>query len=475
MKSNLIVAVLAALTLLSCQSNSPQKKNLVEVQSRKNTSFQLRPYQTEVLPNGLTIMWVADNSLPYVTLQTLIRSGASQDAPDREGLAAFTAGLLDKGTAKRSASQLAQDLEQVGSGFGVSVEPDYMMASASALSHNKETVLKLYREILLEPTFPQAEIDRERQLAIASLQKIADRPAEFTDYAAGSIVFGRNHPYGHSSRGSMSSLRSIDRMEIMKFHSNHFVPRNATLAVVGQYNDEFKALVRETFKDWSDQNHLVAAIPDMTPWQGVNITLIDKPDLNQAQIRIIVKGVPRNIPDYLELKAALSILGESFGSRLFEEIRVKRGLTYGISAWTDARQKTGPMGISTFTRVDKLGETVQETLNTYRKFVKDGVTNEEVSEVTAYMRGQFPRLFETPEALSRQLLVLGSFGVPEEYLKNYLVNLDNISRTTLNATIKKYFDPDNIRIIVFAPRAQAEPVLKAMGKLEVKEFKEFLQ
>jgi zinc protease len=160
---------------------------------------------------------------------------------------------------------------------------------------------------------------------------------------------------------------------------------------------------------------------------------------------------------------------------LFDDIRVKRGLTYGIYSWFDPRLKSGPMGINTYTRVEKVGETVKETLNTYRLFVKSGVTDDEVSTVKALMRGQFPRTFETPEALARQLLILNRYGISPDYLTNYYANLEKISKASVNDAIQKYFDSDNLRILVYAPRKAAEDSLKTMGKLEVKSYKEFLQ
>ena len=208
---------------------------------------------------------------------------------------------------------------------------------------------------------------------------------------------------------------------------------------------------------------------------GTEILLVDRADLKQAQIQIGMRGVPRAIPEFLQLRAAIKILGESFGSRLFEEIREKRGLTYHINAWFDPRLQAGPMGIYTFTRLDKIGETVEETLKVYRLFIEQGLTDEEVVRVKAAMRGQFPRTFETPEALARQLLLLNLYGVDIEYLNNYYANLNAVTRESINATIKKYFSPANLRILVYAPRAQAEASLSKVGKVEVRPFGEFLR
>ena len=288
------------------------------------------------------------------------------------------------------------------------------------------------------------------------------------------FLFG-DHPYGHEASGSPKSVKTLTKSDLLRFYSANFIPSNSVLAVVGQYDASYKNSVIRAFEGWKTQPVVALDIPDFPTWTGLEMLLVDRADLNQAQIQIGFKGVPRNIPDYLEMRAALKVLGESFGSRLFEEIRVRRGLTYHIHSFFDPRLKSGPMGIYTFTRVDKVGETVEETLKTYRKFIKEGVTSGEVDTVKALMKGQFPRTFETPEALARQLLVLNRYGVPTSYLTNYLENLEAMNKSTINAAIKKYFEPDNLRILVYAPRGSAEEPLKKLGKVEVKEYKEFLQ
>jgi predicted Zn-dependent peptidase len=133
------------------------------------------------------------------------------------------------------------------------------------------------------------------------------------------------------------------------------------------------------------------------------------------------------------------------------------------------------MGIYTFTRVEKVGETVEQTLRTYREFVKDGVTEDEVKTVKALMRGQFPRMFETPEFLARQLLILDRYNIPDTYLTDYYAHLDAITRDSINLTIHKYFDPQNLRILVYAPAKATEASLKKLGKLEVKDYRDYLQ
>ncbi len=439
----------------------------------KAEAFQIHKYETQTLDNGLTILWVADQALPYVSLQMMFRSGSAQDPKGKEGLAAFTANLLEKGTTKRSASQIAEDLEQIGSGFESGTDPDYTMLSASALSFHKESALKQFAEIVLQPSFTNAEIERFRKQVLGSLQKMADHAEQFTEYLLPNFLYG-DHPYGHQSIGTAKAVKHLKRVDLQKYYADNYTPQNAVLAVTGQFDEAWRADVVKAFEAWKAKTGKPVEVPDFPSWKESEILLVDRGDLNQAQIEIGFKGVPRNMPEYLEYRAAIKVLGEGFGSRLFEEIRVKRALTYHIHAWFEPRLKSGPAGIYTFTRVDKIAETVEETLKILKKFVSEGVTDGEVETVKALMRGQFPRTFETPEALARQLLLLNRFGISSDYLTHYMNNLQLVSKDSINAAVKKYFAPDNLRVVVYAPKAKAEAALRAVGPVQVKKYKDFL-
>ncbi len=465
---------LATIALLFVSATACASGGRLKSQPPADGGFQLKKAEVQTLDNGLTIYWLPDPALPSVSLQMMFKSGSGQDPVGKEGIAGFTGAMLEKGTARRAALQISEDLEQIGSDFGVDVQPDYTIASASALSFNKDQALTLFGELILKPTFPNKELERQRKLVLASLQKLADRPDDFSEYLLPKFLYGK-HPYGHEATGTPRSIKGLKKFDLEKYYSQHYTPGNAVLAVTGQYDEAWKKKVVATFAKWKAKQTKTWDPGEFPAWKGTELLLVNRDDLNQAQIQIGFKGIPRNIPEYMELRAALKVLGESFGSRLFEEIREKRGLTYHIHAWFDPRLKPGPMGIYTFTRLEKIGETVEETLKTYREFVEKGVTDEEVAEVKALMRGQFPRLFETTESLAKQMLVLNRYDVSHDYLANYLASLDAITKDSINASIKKYFDPSNLKILVYAPRGQAEETLKKLGKLEVRDYKEFLQ
>ena len=235
------------------------------------------------------------------------------------------------------------------------------------------------------------------------------------------------------------------------------MPGNSVLAVVGQYDEAWASSIRRAFGAWATAPINEQPPGDFPRWKGIESQLVDKPGMNQARVLIGTRGVARDTPDYMEVRAALKILGESFGSRLFEEIRVHRGLTYGISSTFDPREKAGPLGIMTFTRLDKLPELLTETLNVYRAFVAGGVTETEVAQVKAQMNSQFMGMFETAESLARQLLILNRYHISEEYLEQHLKNVDRLTVAAINETITRHFSPHDLRIMVMARGPRPNP------------------
>ena len=462
-----VAGVLGVSLAVACASRLPAPL------ARPSETFALRAHQFENLGNGLTVLWIEDDRLPYVSLQMMIKAGSAQDPLGREGLANLTADMLTKGTVKRAGPKLSADLEQVGSDVQVEVTPDYTVVATSALTTSRDEILDTFREILLTPSFPATELERHRRNQLAALTRLPDDADAFAQHIFPQFLYGAGHAYGHAAEGNAKSLAAIKRPDLTAFYARHFVPANGVLAVVGQFDEAWRSDVRKAFGAWQGTAPQEQPPGDFPAWKGVESLLIDKPDLNQAQVIIGTKGVARDVPEYLEVRAGLKILGEGFGSRLFEEIRVRRGLTYGIGPIFDPRERPGPLGIFTFTRVDKVPELVTETLNVYRALIAGGVTDAEVARIKAQMRAQFVHMFETSESLARQLLLLNRYHINEDYLADHMRKLDAVSTAGVNAAIKRHFNPDDLRILIYAPKAAAEPTLKALGPVEVKSYRLF--
>lgn len=444
--------------------------------------FKPPAFEQMRLKNGLEVLLIKDDSLPYLSLALALKSGNASDPKGKSGLADLVASLLDKGTSvrtkegikKKNAIQIADGFGKIAANFSVNVEPDYTLATAGTLAAYQDELLENFAEVITQPTFSEDEMVKAIKKQLSQAQQIIDQPAAFSAELLPGLLYGPNHPYGGSLLESRKDLRKVKRKDVNRFYITNYRPSNAYLAVVGKFDDSVKANVEKAFGDWADRKKEPSVIPSFPKLEGRKVLLVGNPTLNQSQIYIAGAGVERKNPDYLALRVANIVLAGGFGSRLMEEVRVKRGLTYSISSQFEWRLGEGPFLISTFSRNEKVGETLQVSLATFQEFVKKGVTEKEVKDAKAQLSGNFARSLETGEKLAQNLLLLRIYGVSDTYLDNFYRDLDKLSVSQINEAIKKHLSPDNLRILVYGNPKVVESQLKAIAPLEVKKSTDFL-
>ena len=289
-----------------------------------------------------------------------------------------------------------------------------------------------------------------------------------------SYLYG-SHPYGNSSRGTITDIKRIKKKHIIRHYVSTYRPNNAQLAVVGNFSDDIVQRLNTAFAEWKPRKVDPVKVPSFPKIESMQMELINRADLKQTQIRFGHEGIKRTNPDYLAVRVANSILGGGgFTSRLMNEVRKKRGLTYHIGSYFDSRVSQGPFVVTTFTRHDKVQETIAETLRVLKEFRQKGVTKEEVENAKALLKGQFPRAIETPEALAQNLLILRFYGISDDYLTNYISTISKISEADVNRVIKKYIHPDKMKVLVYSSKSKVMGQLKSFGEVKVKNYQDFL-
>lgn len=468
-------AALASILILSqaCSSGSHKSgsgdSSVAYNGGDSKSGYHLREFEEKTLANGLRILYIPDNALPYVSFSILVRSGSAQDPKGQEGLSSMVAEMLNKGTTKRSATQITTELGNMGAEFDASASYDYSIISASSLSPQADALLANVLEITTSPSFPDVEIERTRKQAMAGITRLPDKAEEFADLAFASYLYA-DHPYGRPTIGTTASLGALKKKNIIQSYLRTYRPNNAILAVVGQYTPALRAKIESGFGAWQKRD-LPEQKPQETPKiEGLGIRVIDYPGLVQSQIRIGNMGIKRKDSDFLALRVGNTILGGAFGSRLNSRVRKELGLTYNIGSGFDARMETGPFVVETFTKNASVGLTVSETLKVLETFKTEGATAEEVARTKGYLRGIFPAAIETPEKLAFNLMLLRHYGINDTYLTNYLKDIDALSVREINAAMAKALDTKNIRVLVYSKASDVVPQLEAIvgaGKVEV--------
>lgn len=470
-KKSVISCLLFALSACSSAPKRTQVGDTV-LTAPSASGFQLRPYGEKTLVNGLRVLYVEDSSLPYVSLSLLLKTGAAADPVNAPGLSLFVSELLDKGTARRSALEIADALGRIGADFSTNVAADYSTVSGSSLSMHAERLLEVFSEVVMQPTFTENEVLRMRKQILAAIEKRVDNADSLADVAWDDFLFG-SHPYARPQLGTSRSIKSIKRKNVIQHYLRYYRPHNAILAVTGKLTPELMSKIEQTFGAWEKREVPALVYPAQPPIDKIQIRLVDNPALVQAQVRMGHAGIKRQNPDFVAVRVMNTILGGAFASRLMDRVRKEKGLTYGISSGFDARMDAGPFDISTFTKNESTGEMIKEVLQVVQTFRSEGAKDEEVSRAKGYLKGVFPTAIETAEKLAFNLLMLRLYGIPDSYLTDYLRDLDRVSVSDVNRVARQYLDPANMKIVVYSNAKAVLPQLQPLGIVEVKKASDY--
>ena len=430
------------------------------------SDFRMRPFQEVTLSNGLKILYMEDNSLPYVSFSMLVRAGSVHDPENLPGVSNFVAELLDKGAGDRNSIQIAERFAQLGASFDASSGMEFTRVEASSLAWTAKDTMELFHSIVTQPTFTDDEVARLNKLAVAQLERQSDNAESFSSRAFVQYLMPE-HPYGRPGNGTLASLKQISKKHIISYYIQLYRPGNSSLSVVGQLTPALKEQIERAFGGWQAREQRPFVLPEPAQVQGVKVLLVDKPDLVQAQIRMGRIGIRRLNEDYLTVRLANTIVGGGWNSRLFHRIRKQLGLTYTISSGFDARLMPGPFTISTFTKNQTVGQAIQEILGQLRDLRDKGVTAHEVDSAKGYLQGTFPQLIDTAEGQAAQLSLLRFYGVPDSYLTSFLTNVERLGVSDVNRVLRKYLDERAMRIVVYGKASEIRDQLKDFN-VEVK-------
>lgn len=428
-------------------------------------NINLPPVTRQTLPNGLQLVLMEYHRAPTLTVIAFARAGSAADPPGKAGTATLTAELLRRGTEKRTATQIAEEIDFLGGSLSTDADRDRVSVSMGVLSKDADAALDLFADVLRHPTFPPEELERVRQLHLAALQSIGEDPGAVARRVAIETVFA-GHPYGHLE--TVTSLQAITRDDLLAFYRRFVVPSAITLVAVGDFKTpEMAEKLRGRFADWATSSEDAPRIP---PVKGgpVRKIVIDKPDAVQSHLRLVCLAFPRNSPDYFAALIADAILGGGFTSRLVEEVRIRRALTYGISSGFHPKLHGGSFAVTTFTKVETTRRLIEATVAVLRNAAANGFTPEELRKVKGYLSGLFAIRVQAPEALAAELAEIAFYHLPDNYLQTYLQKLQSVTLAEANRVARLYFAPEKLSMVVVGPKSKIEQQLKGWGEFEVR-------
>jgi zinc protease len=415
------------------------------------------------LANGMRVVVARSTNVPIASLQLVFGGGTSADPAARPGVANFMASLADNGAGGMTAPQIAERIESLGANFGTNVGTDSSSAFIAAPTANIAAAGTLLAEIVRAPTFAATELERERRRALDQLRVSMRDPSFVAQRVAFRAVYG-DAPYGSPAGGTPASLAALTRDELVAYHHAWWRPDNATLVITGSLDAAAGfALAERLFGQWAAPAEAMPALPANRagPQPAPRVIVIDNPASDQAAVSVVLRGIARSDPDYYPLVVANNALGGSSTARLFQEVRVRRALSYGASSSLPAYRDEGVLVALAQTRNTGAPEVVQVMMNEIRRMRDEPIADDVLAKRRTLLLGSFGRQMETTAGLSQFLSTLAVQGMPMSEYSRYIPNLQAVTPAQVTASVAAEIDPAQASIIVVGRASEFLAALRA--------------
>ncbi len=421
---------------------------------------------TARLDNGLRVILIEKRSLPLVDGQLVILSGALADPENKYGLASTTVRMLLRGTQTRSAEQIAVHVDNAGADLVVRSDWETTRISFHALREELPNLLDICGDLVRSPRFSEDSLKEEIKRTTAEIENMVNDNWATADRWFASKLY-RGNRNGRLMLGEPESLNRVTLDDVKTFFGSHYVPNNAVFILGGDVGNADLALVESRLGSWT-RGKIVPGKTELVTErvEGNSAWIVDNPLMSQTQIRIGNIGLTRTNPDYYSALVLNTLFGGGFSCRLMEELRRKRGLTYGVSSQLDAGRTAGPFYIWTFASYDNTREVIRLILEQMSEVHRGNIGHAEVEAAKNFLSGMFADRMQTPNAISEMLLKLVMDGQPLEKVRTHVEKIRAVALSDVKRAAANYIDPENNIIVILGNRTEIEPRIKDL-KLKV--------
>lgn len=427
----------------------------------------LPPLTEETLDNGLTVVAAERARSPLACACLVFKAGSARDPKGKAGLADFVVELLRRGTRRRSAAGLDEALELMGADLRLDTSPDSTVVTLTVPAEHLEPSLRLLAELVREPAFAAKEVLAARKRTLAQLATALDDPPTLAADALYRAAL-RRHAYGHPGRGLAREVATFTRADCAAWHARWIRPAGAALVLASDLTGpEALQLSRRLFAGWTGPEHVEKPLSRVPEIEGSPIVLVDKPDANQAQVRLAQVGPGRLYPEIIPARLSAQILGGGFTSRLVDAIRVTRGLSYGVSSYLTETEAGGLFVVSSYTQTARVRELIDVAFEEARRYREGGPTDEELTRAQRYTNGLFPLSLETVDQLARALAETRRFGRGRDWLERYRERVLAVTAEGAAAQARRFFLGGGWAAAVVGEAKALLPQLEGLGRVQV--------
>lgn len=406
---------------------------------------QIQHWQTA---NGARVFYVHAGELPILDLRVVFDAGSARDA-DKPGLASLTNSLLDEGVPGMDVNTIAERLESVGAEYGADALRDMAVTSLRSLTRPEalDVALPLFARILAEPVFPEKSFERNRQAMLVGLQQEQQSPAALVEKQFFKDLYG-DHPYARPPNGTLESVQAFSLDDVRAFHRRYYVARNAVIAIVGALDRKQAEAVAEQLSQGLPAGEPAAALPPVQPLAKDSTVRIEHPS-SQSHLRIGAPGVSRDDKDYFPLYVGNHVLGGGgLVSRLSDEVREKRGLSYSVYSYFLPMRRQGPFMLGLQTKNEQADEARKVAMDTLRRYIKEGPGRDELKRSKQNITGGFALRLDSNKKITEYVAMIGFYGLPLDYLDTFNKKVEAVTAAQIRDTFKRRLDPDRLVTVI---------------------------
>ncbi len=423
------------------------------------------PFKEATFGNGLQLVLVEHHEQPVVSVSLSFRAGGIYDAPGKEGLAELVAELLTKGTASRSAEQLAATIEGVGGTLSASASEDVLTVSADALSDQLALVFELLGDVTQHAAFPESELALARTRAVSALALSLSQPASVAARIFSKEIYGPN-PYGRSA--TRESYNAVTRDDVTQFAADRLRPSGALLVVAGDVTEpRVRALVARVFAGWRGGPPPARPLPPPPATAATDILLVHRPGSAQANIVLGNTTTLPADPVYYPGRVATQVLGGGADSRLFLILRERKGWTYGAYATLQRYRGLGYWQATAEVRTEVADSALSELLRQIERIRTQAIADSELAAAKGFLVGSFPLTIETPSQIAAHVANAKLLGLGDDYLRLYRERLAAVTAAAARAAASRLYRRGGLTIVVVGDATQLYDRLKAIAPVRL--------
>ncbi len=441
------------------KGRAPVNKEILKVNLPKG--------QEATLPNGLRVILLESHRVPTFSMQMVVLSGGLSDPADYHGLSSFTAALLREGTKTRKSKDIAEQADTLGSTLTATsgLSSFTTTINTSGLIENLDPALDLFADVILNPTFPQEEIDKYKARQMQQQQFQRSLPQFLAQERFQRAIYG-DHPAGMITP-PMDSIRKIKSEDLAAFHAKYYRPNNAMLAIVGDVTmKELMPKLTKAFGGWEKGDVPATSIPTAPAPGAALIQLINRPGSVQTVLQLGSLGIERTNPDYFAVNVMNQILGAGPQSRLFMNLREDKGYTYGAYSNFGGSKYRGTVNASSEVRTDVTEGAMKEFMYELNRIRDEKVSATELDNAKRAIIGSFALSLEQPTSLLNNLVIQRLYDMPADYWDTYPAKVMAVTDADVQRVAQKYIDIGHLQVVAVGDASKTRSIMAKYGTVQ---------